>query len=178
MSKEGLNAEIAEYAEFGTEIEADGFFTTESALRRMRSGQAEDTPRLEGRGKQRPERGGHRSSVAWSGGVAIGVGWLGLVLGGAEGGVFEGGVELAVFGVVGEVEGFEEGVGEIVGGGWRTLNFKKHPGWPTLCDVCKGWALLRSSSSSGLMDQLISFRVHSKEQALRLQGQPSACALG
>jgi hypothetical protein len=32
------------------------------------------------------------------------------------GGIFEGGVELAVFGVVGEVEGFEEGVGEVVGG--------------------------------------------------------------
>jgi len=36
-------------------------------------------------------------------------------LGGAGGGVFEGGVELAVFGVVGEVEGFEEGVGEVIG---------------------------------------------------------------
>jgi hypothetical protein len=34
----------------------------------------------------------------------------------AGGGVFEGGVELAVFGVIGEVEGFEEGVGEVVGG--------------------------------------------------------------
>jgi hypothetical protein len=33
-----------------------------------------------------------------------------------DGGVFEGGVELAVFGIVGEVEGFEEGVGEVVGG--------------------------------------------------------------
>ena len=32
------------------------------------------------------------------------------------GGGFEGGVEFAVFGVVGEVEGFEEGVGEVVGG--------------------------------------------------------------
>src|ERR1700758_1125058 len=30
-------------------------------------------------------------------------------------GFFEGGVELAEFGVVGEVEGFEEGFGEIVG---------------------------------------------------------------
>jgi hypothetical protein len=33
----------------------------------------------------------------------------------ASGGFFEGGVEFAVFGVVGEVEGFEEGVGEVVG---------------------------------------------------------------
>ena len=43
-------------------------------------------------------------------------GGLGLVLGEVGSGVFEGGVELAVFGVVGEVEGFEESVGEIVGG--------------------------------------------------------------
>jgi hypothetical protein len=33
----------------------------------------------------------------------------------AGGGIFEGGVELAVFGVVGEVEGFEESVGKVVG---------------------------------------------------------------
>ena len=40
---------------------------------------------------------------------------LGMLLGRAVDGVFEGGVELAEFGVVGEVEGFEEGFGEIVG---------------------------------------------------------------
>src|SRR5713226_5840745 len=49
-------------------------------------------------------------------GGGIGGGRLGLLLGGAGGGVFEGRVEFAVFGVVGEVEGFEEGVGEVVGG--------------------------------------------------------------
>jgi len=38
-----------------------------------------------------------------------------LVLGEAGGGVFEGGVELAVFRVVGQVEGLEEGVGEVIG---------------------------------------------------------------
>jgi hypothetical protein len=55
--------------------------------------------------------------LRFSGGVARGIGCrtLGELLGGAGGGVFEGGVELAVFGVVGEVEGFEEGFGEIVG---------------------------------------------------------------
>ena len=38
-----------------------------------------------------------------------------MVLGEAGGGVFEGGVELAVFRVVGQVEGLEEGVGEVIG---------------------------------------------------------------
>jgi len=33
----------------------------------------------------------------------------------AGGSFLEGGVELAEFGVVGEVEGFEEGVGKVVG---------------------------------------------------------------
>jgi len=53
----------------------------------------------------------------WGGGVGGGIGGcgLGLVLCKTGGGFFEGRVELAVFGVVGEVQGFEEGVGEIVG---------------------------------------------------------------
>jgi len=40
---------------------------------------------------------------------------LGLLLGEAGGGFFEGGVEFAEFGVVGEVEGFQERVGKVVG---------------------------------------------------------------
>jgi len=54
-------------------------------------------------------------------------------------------------------------------GGWRSLKFWKLPGWPTLCAVCKGWALLRSSLSPGQTNQLFSFPRRSKGQAFRLQ---------
>jgi len=51
-------------------------------------------------------------------GGGIGGEWLGLLLGEAGGGFVEGGVELAEFGVVGEVEGFEER-GERLLDSWR-----------------------------------------------------------
>src|SRR5260221_9747704 len=55
--------------------------------------------------------------VGGGGGLGGGIGGegLGLLLREAGGGFFEGGVELAEFGVVGEVEGFQERVGKVAG---------------------------------------------------------------
>src|SRR5260221_1298884 len=55
--------------------------------------------------------------VGGGGGLGGGIGGegLGLLLREAGGGFFEGGVELAEFGVVREVEGFQERVGKVAG---------------------------------------------------------------
>jgi len=42
---------------------------------------------------------------------------------------------------------------EITADGYRTLYALRRPGWPTLCGLCKGWAILLFGLGSGPNDE-------------------------